>query len=241
LRKKRIPIFLFVFIVVCVLFPVADYVFSKPIEVWSKTYGGIGVDVGKSVQQTIDDGYIIAGYTDSFGEGDYDVYLVKTDPDGNMLWNKTFGGSKHDFGVSVQQTNDDGYIITGDTESFGEGEYDVYLVKTDPDGNMLWNRTFGGSGRDFGYSIQNTNDDGYIIAGYTGSFGEGDLNIYLIKLVKEIKPERELGPEYDNKIPSFPPVSLFLGLIIIILWLRANSNSGKATKDVSLTKINSNH
>jgi hypothetical protein len=149
---------------------------------WQKTFGGSDLDYGYSVQQTSDGGYIIAGTTSSFGEGGADIYLIKTDLAGKLLWQKTFGGSNGDYGYSVQQTSDGGYIIAGQTYSSGAGLWDAYLVKADPDGNQQWEMTFGGSGQDRVYSVQQTNDGGYIIAGETYSFGTGDSDVYLIKV-----------------------------------------------------------
>jgi len=147
-------------------------------EEWSKTFGGSDTDVGYSVQQTIDNGHIIAGYTWSFGAGKRDVYLVKTDDRGNEEWSKTFGGNKTDVGYSVKETIDGGYIVSGYTLSFGAGWYDVYLIKTDVSGNEVWTKTFGGSSLDVGESVQQTPDGGYIIAGWTG---EGLHDVYLLK------------------------------------------------------------
>ncbi len=148
---------------------------------WEKTYGGTGLDEGNSVQQTNDGGYIITGYTESFGSGFRDVYLIKTNANGDTLWTKTYGGTGYDDGLSVQQTNDNGYIIAGATNSFGAVNCDVYLIKTDANGDTLWTKTYGGTDYDIGYSGQQTNDNGYIIAGYTYSFGAGMGDVYLLK------------------------------------------------------------
>ena len=148
---------------------------------WSRTFGGTNDDYGGSVQQTIDGGYAIAGYTWSFGAGDGDVYLIKTDVTGDTMWTRTFGGAGYDGANSVQQTTDGGYAIAGHTTSFGAGGYDVYLLKTDERGDTQWTKTYGGSDNEVGYSIQPTADGGYVIAGGTHSFGSGGCDVYLIK------------------------------------------------------------
>jgi hypothetical protein len=155
---------------------------------WTRTYGGTGSDRGYSVQQTSDGGYIIAGETESFGAGDDDVYLVKSDSKGNTLWTCTYGGRGYDRGRSVQQTSDGGYIIAGYTNSFGAGNTDFWLLKTDSSGDTLWTRTYGEMPYDYGRSVEQTSDGGYIIAGDTRSFGAGDYDVWLIKVVGEELP-----------------------------------------------------
>ncbi len=147
---------------------------------WTRTFGGTGRDIANSVQQTTDGGFIITGETSSFGAGGQDVYLLRTDANGDLLWSKTFGGSERDIGYYVRQTNDGGYIIAGVTASFGVDFWDAYLIKTDGNGNLEWSKTFGGVSVDIGRSVQQTQDGGYIVTGATNSFG-GGTNVYLIK------------------------------------------------------------
>jgi hypothetical protein len=167
--------------ITCFLLLVSTTAADPGDTLWTRTYGGSSLDRAYSVQQTADGGYILAGGTYSFGAGYSDVYLVKTDSSGDTLWTRTYGGSSEDCGWSVQQTSDGGFIAAGYTHSFGAGGKDVYLVKTDPAGDTLWTRTYGGSRYDQGYSVQQTSDSGYIIAGYTDSFGGGNSNVWLLK------------------------------------------------------------
>ena len=153
---------------------------------WTKKYGGSDDDKGYSVQQTYDGGYIIAGHTESFGAGNRDIYLIRTDANGDTLWTRTYGGTNQDGSSSVLQTSDEGFVIAGYTKSFGSGGYDVYVVKTDENGNILWTKTYGGSYWDEGQDIQQTSDNGYIIVGYASSFGAGLWDVYLIKTAPDM-------------------------------------------------------
>lgn len=152
-----------------------------PDTLWTKTYGGTGWDRGYSLEQTLDGGYVLLGYTTSFGAGGEDVYLMKIDSNGDTLWTRTYGGANHDRGFVIRQTNDNGFVIVGMTYSFGSGQSDVYLIKTDSLGNQLWAQTYGGDSADHGTSVQQTSDSGYVIVGKTRSFGADDLDIYIIK------------------------------------------------------------
>ena len=156
---------------------------ANGIEEWNSTYGGSGYDRGYSVQQTSDDGFIIGGTTVSYGSGSFDVWLIKTDAHGLEEWNSTFGGSGCDRGYSVYQTSDGGYVIAGDTDSYGAGSFDVWLIKTDAHGIEEWSYTFGGTEPDRSFSVQQTDDWGYIITGYTVSYDEdySGNDVWLIK------------------------------------------------------------
>lgn len=168
---------------------------------WSKTYGGTNDDSANSVIQMSDGGYTIAGSTSSFGAGLSDVFLFRTDANGAMLWNKTYGGTNDDYGYSVIQTVDGGYAIVGETASYGGGGLDVFLVKTDAIGVLQWNKTYGGADHDIGYSMVQASDSGYAIAGITGSYGAGGYDAYLIKTLANGDMQWNKtygGPSFDD-------------------------------------------
>jgi len=147
---------------------------------WNKTYGGYpGFHRARTVQETIDGGYAIAGGTTS-GDG-HDFWLIKIDLDGNIQWNKTYGGPGSDFAYSMVQTIDGGYALSGFTKTYGVGGGDYWLVRTDSSGNVLWNKTFGGDLLDVAYSLQQTSDGGFIVAGETASFGAGSYDLWVVK------------------------------------------------------------
>jgi len=158
---------------------------SEGNEQWNRVFGGLLLDVGRCVRQTSDGGYIVIGKTWSYGAGCYDVWLIKTDSEGNKQWNRTFGGSEWDVGNCVAQTSDGGYIIAGRTTSYGAGAGDAWLIKTDSEGDEQWNQTFGGSGYDVGYCVTQTSDGGYIIAGEARSYADSRGDAWLIKTDSE--------------------------------------------------------
>jgi hypothetical protein len=130
---------------------------------WNKTYGGTGNEEAHSLIATFDGGYALAGYTESFGAGDRDFWLVKTDTLGNAEWNRTYGGMWGDQAYSLIATSDGGYAIVGVTQPFVDAKFDFWLVKIDASGNMEWNKTYEGSG--LAYSLVATSDGGYAIVG----------------------------------------------------------------------------
>jgi hypothetical protein len=151
--------------------------------IWNQRYGGGGSDTFNSIIETFDGGFAVAGYVDSSFEGkSTDFWLIKTDSNGNLQWEKIFGGVKIDRANDLIQTSDGGYVLVGYTESFGAGWYDCWLIKTDIQGNCVWNQTFGGLDRDIAYSIVETLDGGFALAGYTkSSVGYGNEDFWLVK------------------------------------------------------------
>ncbi len=146
-----------------------------------KVIGNTGYDDGYSVQQTHDKGYIIGGATSSFGSGSTDMYAVKTDSMGIPRMHQPLGGINIERGYSIKETTDHGYIFLGYTNSYGAGGYDFYLVKMDSALIPQWTKTYGGTDWDFGYSVKQTADGGYILCGSTFSYGKGDQDYYLVR------------------------------------------------------------
>lgn len=167
--------------------------------IWTRTYGGTQGEEAFCIQETSDNGLIIAGYTDSYGAGGQDFYVVRTDSTGNVLWEKTYGGTGHDYVKSVKQTPDSGFIIVGSTSSYGAGFTDCYVVRTNASGDTLWTSTYGGDDDERAHSVDLTSDGGYIVGAHTSTFGPGSYDAWLLRL------EPESGVEEAN--PCIPIVS----------------------------------
>ncbi len=150
---------------------------------WTRTVGGMGgEDIGASIKQTRDGGYIVAGWTNSFGAGGYDCYVLRLDGSGNLLWTKTIGGSKYEQAYCIIQTNDKGFAFCGQTNSFADTNGDVYVVKLDSAGNLNWTRTIGGPHGAAGVSIIQTKDKGFVVCGNTGADDTVNGDVYVLKL-----------------------------------------------------------
>jgi len=147
---------------------------------WSYNYGGQETDWGESVVITHDSSYAIGGYTNSFGNGGFDFYLVRADKDGTPLWEKTYGGSDWDRAHSIIQLADSGFVLVGETYSYGNGNADIYMVRTDKNGDTLWTTTYGGAENDFGNAVI-LDGDSLVIAGGTESFGSGMSDGMILK------------------------------------------------------------
>jgi len=151
-------------------------------KVWFKHYGGTSLDDGYSIQQTSDGGYVVAGVTHSYTYGDADFATYKLDSNGNKVWFKHYGGTNRDAGRSIQQTTDGGYVVAGKTESYTYGNSDIAVYKLDSNGNKVWFKHYGGANNEDGYSIQQTSDGSYVVAGYTESYTYGSTDFAIYKL-----------------------------------------------------------
>jgi hypothetical protein len=149
--------------------------------IWTRFYGGYDKDVPVTVLQTPDNGFMIAGWTYSFGMGDVEYYLIRTDSNGDTLWTRTYGTLNNDVATSAALTRDGGIIVAGTTPINDLGT-DIYLMKIDWQGNLEWQRTYGGAREDSVRCIATTRDKGYILCGSTNSFGGSGFDVYVIKL-----------------------------------------------------------
>jgi hypothetical protein len=249
---------------------------------WSQTYGGSGNDQGWSIAQTADGGYILAGFSTSYGDGffpvgllikvdasgkeqwtktysgerevefysviqtrdsgytltgqidrylsnggfGWDVLLAKTDSTGNKQWEQMYGQRRDDEGRSVIQTDDGGYVIAGATQTdagYERQDYgDILLIEVDSSGNEQWNRTYGGDRTDTAFSVIETDDNGYAVAGYTESYGLGVGDFALIKTDSSgSAPGFSSSP--SGNIPSYLiaiPIAFAVAVILMIVILK---------------------
>ncbi len=151
---------------------------------WTQTYGGTGQDGYEWVglQVTSDGGSVLCGESNSSPALSRDFYVVRTDGDGNVLWQRDYGGADEERPRDLRQTRDGGFIIVGFTRSYGQGPASYYVVKTDPNGNVAWDGSYGGYAIDDAHSVDVLKDGGYVVAGYTTSFGSGPADIYVVRL-----------------------------------------------------------
>jgi hypothetical protein len=169
------------FISLCAAIAIANVSSAQPDSLWSRTYGGPGTEYSYSVVQTDDGGYVIGAQKNPGGGVNWDAWLIKTNAQGDTLWSRTFGGPLWENGYNVGCTADGGYFIAGSTQSYGAGNTDFWLVKTDASGNATWSRTYGGPGEDQLYGGKQTTDGGFILAGYTYSYGAGGRDFWVVK------------------------------------------------------------
>ncbi|MGD2295780.1 MAG: hypothetical protein PVF22_08080, partial [Candidatus Aminicenantes bacterium] len=153
--------------------------------IWQRYYGGVQDDWANSIQETEDGGYFVAGYTGSFGAGGWDIWALKLDSVGDIEWQRTYGRGQDDWGTSAQQTSDGGYVVAGYTDSFGAGFSDFWVVKLSSLGLIEWQTPYGGTGDEAAFSVSQTDDTGFVVAGTTGSYTAGGLDLLVLKLYSD--------------------------------------------------------
>ena len=149
-------------------------------EVWNKTYGEQADSTLRAGVLSDDGAYVAAGYIDSKGDGNYDFYLLKVDSDGSMVWNRTYGGLESEKAYAMTKAPD-GYVLTGEVESTTSST-DAWVLKVDASGNPMWNKTVGGKEADSPSYITPAKEGGYLVAGFTFSFGAGQRDFWLFKI-----------------------------------------------------------
>jgi hypothetical protein len=150
--------------------------------IWERTYGGDGIEWAEFLQALPEGGLVVVGATSSRGEGDFDGWVFRLDPRGEIVWDRTFGGARKDRIDAVRALPDGGFIVSGDTESGGDGPFDGWVIRLDADGNAVWERTYGGTGRDEARFVDVLSDGGFAVAGLTTSRGAGDEDAWILRL-----------------------------------------------------------
>jgi len=217
------------------------------VEIWNNTFGEkYGDDYSYSnIAETSDGGYLLAGFSNSYGDFDGDLWVLKIDGNGNEEWNKTFGGTQRDYGVDIIPAHDNGYVILGNTFSYGEGDSDCLIIKIDDNGNEEWSKTFGDNFYDNVRRVRKTGDGGYIVVGtsfyvidaeYDYFYLDFDIWVFKIDLFGNLEWETTIGDrfveEFANSIqPSSDSGFLISGMMI-------DKSNGKT--DGLLMKIDGN-
>ncbi len=150
--------------------------FSASQITFERCYGDIAADGAYAVRETMDGGYVVVGYHKSGPGAKNDAWLFKTDENGILQWSKVYGGIEEEEALSVEQVGDGGYIVAGWTMSYGAGNRDAFIIRTTANGDTLWTKTYGGTDKDEIRSIKVTNSGGFVAAGFTRSFGAGNIH-----------------------------------------------------------------
>jgi len=203
--------------------------------IWQKSYGGLGIDVAFSVVQALDGNFILAGQSNSFSGGFTDVWVLKVDSIGNVIWQKTFGGrTPGAFSVAefVDSTNEGGAVIAGYTSGFGAVLNDAWVVKLDVVGNIVWQHTYGSSGYDLANSVEQTSDGGFLAAGYmqVGPVASRNTDALVLRL----DPEGRI-PHCDLMGPSDATVTVTNATVTTISQTASNTTASATNTFATVT------
>ena len=201
---------------------------------WQRNFGGRGDEMALSLVEAADGGYVIAGWTNSTGNGKKDVSLIKADDNGNIVWHKTLGSDKDEVAYSICRTEGGEYIVAGWTSSFSKNK-DVYVLKVDGNGKLIWQNTYGGEKDDGAYSVKEVGGE-YIVTGWTKSYGAGRDDVLLLKIDTEgnLLWRNTFGGRHNESGAYVNPLKE--GGYIIAGW---TDSEGKGGDDVYLVKTNS--
>jgi hypothetical protein len=167
---------------------------------WTKTIGGSGDDVFNCIDTTNDGNLIASGYTNSFGNGAYDFYLVKIDIHGNILWTKTYGQTANEIAYAARATSDNGYVVIGSSNSYPAINTDPWLVKTNADGDSLWSYFYYNNNDEEFFDIKQQNNGKYLLAGYTTTwgFGKKEVIVHLVSSAGDYLYGNTYGGDWDD-------------------------------------------
>ncbi len=148
---------------------------------WTQHFGGINNDIGKALVRTADSGFVIAGYTNSYGKGGYDGWLLKINKSGDTVWTKTYGGTDWDIFNALQITSDGGFVMSGFSYTNSKGGKDIWILKTDSLGNIQWEKKLGGTNEDESVAVEILHDNRIACFGTTYSFSDSKGNYFIYK------------------------------------------------------------
>jgi hypothetical protein len=177
-------------------------------SLWSRTYGGIGDDECYDIKRSSDGGYLLVGYTRSWGSDGRDIWLLKTNASGDSLWSRTYGGSANDVGLEILEVQDSGFLIVATSTVTSEGDVDTWLLKTNSNGDSLWTTILGGDNRDVLGLAYQLEDESYILSGFTSSQGAGSYDFWLVKTEPDTISDTTTPPQFyvpdGFKLSAYP-------------------------------------
>lgn len=158
---------------------------------WDRTFGGSAIDRARAVIETRDGVLVVAGATESKGAGEFDAWVLKLDPRGELIWERHFGGRATDWASAVVETQDGGLAVAAYTQTTADDPFDFWVFKLDTDGELLWEHRLGGPKTDWANAITETTDESLVVVGHTESRGAGGADWWVIKLSADGEPQWE--------------------------------------------------
>ena len=206
--------------------------------VWNRTYGGSTNSAARSGVLTQEGDYLMAGYTDSKWDGNYDFYLLELNTNGDIVWNNTYGGEGTQKAYSITKA-EDGYVVVGDIQ-LSNSATDAWVLKVDPAGNVLWNKSIGGKDADSAAYVSTSKDGGYLVAGFTFSFGAGNRDFWLFKISDSGEVLWSCTQGDKGFQEAYTVIEAVYNAYVMVGWtdpIGQPALIGKATYDFSIVKL----